>query len=200
MLGRLFGSGRGRAPENELWDKLVAESGPGISEAGGVILGLIGRAGGLSAATPEARFPAREANRPFEDITSGAERELENLCGRYDYRQLLFLSRRCTAVPLLRAKDADMPATRVRAQNADRWVLRRGDRSSSHDFSRLEHGEISVGSIPEPIFRDAAKLHWLANFHQSTVTHRMMFNFVRLVSLANDLPGPGLILQPATRC
>ena len=194
MLGRLFGSGGRRGPENEVWDKLVAESGPGIREAGGVLSGLIDRAGGLSAATPEARFPAREADRPFEEIISGTERELEELCGRYDYRQLLFLSRLCTAVPLLRERDADMNATRVRTQNADRWVLRCGDRSSTRDFVRLEPGEISMGSMPEPIFRDAAKLHWLANFHQSAVTHRMMFNFIRLVADENDLPDPQLLL------
>ncbi len=89
-----------------------------------MLSGLIDRAGGLSAATPEARFPAREADWPFEEIISGAERELEELCGRYDYRQLLFLSRLCTGVPLLRDADADMAAVRVRVQNADRWVLR----------------------------------------------------------------------------
>jgi hypothetical protein len=200
VLGRLPGFGRQRGPEgHDVWDKLVSESGPGIREAGGVISGLIDRAGVLSAATPEAQFPAREADRPFEEIISGAERELEELCSRYDYRQLLFLSRLCTAVPLLRAKDADMPATRVRAQNADRWVLRCGDRSSTHDFVRFERGEISIGALPESIFRNAVKLHWLANFHQSTVTHRMMFNFVRLVSQENGLPDPRLILQTGGR-
>lgn len=195
----MFGLGSGRAPENEVWDKLVSASEPGIREAAGVISGLINRAGGLSAATPEAQFPAREADRPFEEIISRTERELEDLCGRYDYRQLLFLSRLCTAVPPLRAKDADMPAVRVRAQNADRWVLRCGDRSSTHDFVRFERGEISIGALPEPIFRDIVKLHWLANFHQSTVTHRMMFNFMRLVSHENGLPDPRLILQTGAR-
>lgn len=195
MLGRLFGSGDRRGQPNDIWDKLVAESEPGIREAGAVLSGLTDRAGRLSAATPEALFSDRDVDRPFEEIISGAERELEDLCGRYDYRQLLFLSRLCTAVPLLRARDTDMPATRVRAQNADRWILRCADRSSTHTFLLLEHGEISVGSMPEPIFRDAVKLHWLANFHQSVVTHRMMFNFMRLVSDENDSPGPRLILQ-----
>lgn len=54
-LGRLFGSRSGRASENEVWDKLVSESGPGIRDARGVISGLIDRAGGLSAATQEAQ-------------------------------------------------------------------------------------------------------------------------------------------------
>lgn len=195
MLVRLFGSGSARAPENEVWDKLVSESGPGIHEAGGVISGLIDRAGGLYAATPEAQFQAGEADRPFEEIISGAERELEELCGRYDYRQLLFLSRLCAGVPLLREADADMPAVRVRVQNADRWVLRCGDRSLDHDYMSIGQGGISVGRMPDSIFRDAAKLHWLANFHQSTVTHRMMFNFGRLVSQENGLPDPRLILR-----
>jgi hypothetical protein len=51
----LFGSRSGRASENEVWDKLVSESGPGIRDARGVISGLIDRAGGLSAATQEAQ-------------------------------------------------------------------------------------------------------------------------------------------------
>ncbi len=194
VLGRLFGSRSGRAPENEVWDKLVSESEAGMREAGGLITGMIDRAGGLSAATPEARFPPREADRPFEEIISGAERELEELCGRYDYRQLLFLSRLCTGVPLLRDADADMAAVRVRVQNADRWVLRCGDRSLRHDHMGLGQDGISIGTLPDSIFRDAVKLHWFANFHQSTVTHRMMFNFVRLVSHENGLPDPRLIL------
>ncbi len=194
MLGRLFGPGSGRAPENEVWDKLMSESGPGIREAGGLIMGLIDRAGGLSAATPEARFPPWEADRPLEEIISGAERELEELCGRYDYRQLLFLSRLCTRVPLLRSADADMAAVRVRVQNADRWVLRCGGRSLARDFVRIEDEGVSIGALPEPIFRDAVKLHWLANFHQWRVIDRAMFNFARLVSQENGLPDPRLIL------
>ena len=194
MLGRLFGSGSGRTLENEVWDKLVSESEPGIREAGSVISGLIDRAGGLSAATPETQFPPRESDRPFEEIISGAERELEELCGRYDYRQLLFLSRLCTGVPLLRDADADMAAVRVRVQNADRWVLRCGDRSLRHDYMGLGQDGISIGALPESIFRDAVKLHWLANFHQWRVIDRAMFNYMRLVSHENGLPDPRLIL------
>lgn len=193
-LLRLFGSGSGCAPENELWDKLVSESGPSIREAGDVISGLIDRAGGLSAAIPEAQFSLREADRPFEEIISGAERELEELCGHYDYRQLLFLSRLCTGVPALRDADADTAATRVRVQNADRWALRCGDRSSARDPVLAEDGGVSVEALPGSIFRDAAKLHWLANFHQWRVIDRAMFNFLRLVSQENGLPDPRLIL------
>ncbi len=194
MLGRLFGSGSGRAPENEVWDKLVAESEPGIREAGDVISGVIDRVGGLTAATPEARFPPGDTDRPYEEILSGVERELEELCGRYDYRQLLFLSRLCAGVPALWDEDADMAAVRVRVQNADRWILRCGDRSSAQDSVRIEDGGISIGRLPEPIFRDAVKLHWMANFHQWRVIDRAMFNFLRLVADENGLPDPQLLL------
>ena len=194
MFGRLFGSGGQLGPSKEVWDKLVAECEPSIREAGGVISGLIDRAGGLSAATPEAKFPPWEADRPFEEIISGVERELEELCGRYDYSQLLFLSRLCSGVPALRDADADMAAVRVRVQNADRWVLRCGDRSLRHDYISLGQDGISVDRMPDSIFRDAAKLHWLANFHQWRVRDRAMFNFMRLVSHENGLPDPRLIL------
>ena len=195
MLRRLFGFGRrGRPGKHDVWKRLVTESGPGIREAGSVISGLIDRAGGLSSSTPEAKFSLRDAYRPFEEIISGVERELEELCGRYDYRQLLFLSRLCTGVPLLRDADADMPAVRVRVQNADRWVLRCGNRSSARDFVLIEDGNISIGALSESIFRDAAKLHWLANFHQWRIIERAMFNFLRLVSDENSLPEPQLSL------
>ena len=83
-----------------------------------MISGLIDRVGGLSDDVPEARFAPREADPPLEEVISGAERELEELCGRYDYRQLLYLSRLCTGVPALRDADADTAATRVRVQNS----------------------------------------------------------------------------------
>ena len=194
VLGRLFGSGSGRASENEVWDKLVAESEPGIREAGGVISGLIDHVGGLTTAIPEAQFLPGETDRPYEEILSGVERELEELCSRYDYRQLLFLSRLCAGVPALRAEDADIAAVRVRVQNADRWVLRCGDRNSAQDSVRIEDGGISIGQLPEPIFRDATRLHWLANFHQWRVIDRVMFNFMRLVADDNGLPDPRLLL------
>lgn len=194
-FGRLFGLGSGRSPENELWDKLVSESEAGIREAGNIISGLIDGVGGLSDAVPEARFASWESGPPLEEVISGAERELEELCGRYDYRQLLYLSRLCTGVPALRDADADTAATRVRVQNADRWALRCGDRSSAWDFMRAEDGGVSVGALPEPIFRDAAKLHWLANFHQWRVIDRAMFNFLRLVADENGTPDPRLLLR-----
>ena len=194
-LGRLFGFGSGLAPENEVWDKLVSESESGIREAGGIISGLIDRVGGLSNAVPEARFASREADPPLEEIISGAERELEDLCGRYDYRQFLYLSRLCTGVPALRDADADTEATRVRVQNADRWALRCGDRSSAWDPVRAEDGGVSVEALPGSIFRDAVKLHWLANFHQWRVMDRAMFNFLRLVAEKNGTPDPRLLLR-----
>jgi hypothetical protein len=187
------------AEQGDVWERLVADSGPGIAEGRDVIARLVQRAGGLSAAAPEAHFSPREASRPLEEITSGAEHELEDLCGQYDFRQLLFVSRLCTGVPLLWAADADMPATRVRCQTADRWVLRCGDRSLQHDYMRIEQDGISIGRPPDSIFRDAAKLHWLANFHRTMVVERMMFNLMRLVSHENDLPGPQLRLRTEGR-
>ena len=177
----------------------MADSEAGIAGARDAIARLVERAGGLSAAAPAAFFRPGEADPPFEEMISGTERELEELCGRYDYRQLLFLSRLCTGVPLLREADADMAAVRVRVQNADRWVLRCGDRSLDHDYMSIEQDGISVGHMPDLIFRDAAKLHWLANFHQTMVVERMMFNMMRLVSSQNGFPEPQLRLRTQGR-
>lgn len=197
MLGRSFEFGSRRRPEEhyDIWDKLVSESEPGIRDAGNVIVGLIDRVGDLSAATPESTFSFREAYQPFEEIISVVERELEDLCSRYDYRQLLFLSRLCTGVPALRSKDRDMGGVRVRVQNADRWVLRCGNKSSAQDSFSIEGDVISIETMPDAIFRDVVKLHWLANFHQWRVTERLMFNFLQLVSDENDLPEPRLALM-----
>jgi hypothetical protein len=138
VLRRLFGSGGPSGPErNDVWERLVADSEAGIAGARDAIARLVERAGGLSSAVPAAFFRPGEADPPFEEMISGAERELEELCGQYDYRQLLFLSRLCTGVPLLRDADADMAAVRVRVQNADRWVLRCGDRSLDHDYMSI---------------------------------------------------------------
>jgi hypothetical protein len=190
----MFDSQLGPKAQPDIWDKLVSKSERGIREAGNVIVGLIDHVGGLSAATPEATFSFREAYQPFEEIISRVERELEDLCSRYDYRQLLFLSRLCTGVPALRSTDRDMGAVRVRVQNADRWILRCGNRSLAQDSFSIEDGAISIGALPESIFRDATKLHWLANFHQWRVTERLMFNFLQLVSDENNLPAPRLAL------
>jgi hypothetical protein len=54
---------------------------------------------------------------------------------------------------------------------------------------------ISIGKLPESIFRDVAKLHWLANFHLWRIIDHAMFNFVRLVSQENGPPDPRLILR-----
>ncbi len=66
----------------DVWDRLVADSGPGIAEARDVIARLVEHAGGLSDARPAAYFAPRKADPPFEEINSGAERVLEDLCGR----------------------------------------------------------------------------------------------------------------------
>ncbi len=201
MLGRLLGFGRGSGPERyEPWERLVADSGPGVREADEVIAGLVGGAGELSEnSTTVALLRPREADPTFEALLSGVERELEDLCGRYDYRQLLFVSRLCSGVPLLRSYDASMPATRVRVQNADRWVLRCANRSLERDYMRVEDDGYSLGHLPESIFRDVVKLHRLADFHQRMVVERMMFNLMRLVSSENGLTGLRLRLGAGGR-
>jgi hypothetical protein len=161
-----------------------------------VIAGLIDRAGGLSVTTPEAQFPPWEAERLLEEIISGVERELEKLCGRSDYRQLLFLSRLCVGVPPLRSADADMGAVRVRGQTADRWVLRCGDRSLDHDYMGLGQDGISIGKLPESIFRDVAKLHWLA---QPVEDHRPPNVQLRVASLARERPAGSPVDPPFWR-
>ena len=198
--GRRVGAG-GRDP----WRELVRNSDAGIRSANESISGIVDRAGGLprkisAGEEPVAFFGPREAEDIWEEIFSGAERELRAVCGPYDYRQLLFMSRLCSGLPALRARDRGMYFTRVRSQNADRWILRCAARRADRDHLRSEGGGYSVGDLPAGIFRDAVKLHVLADLHNALGFTRMMYNLMRLVSSENGLrPGPLLRLRTDSR-
>ena len=93
-----------------------------------------------------------------------------------------------------------MESTRVRSQNADRWVLRCADRRADQDYLRLEQGRYSVGELPAAIFHDAVKLHVLADLQNLLSITRMTYNLMRLVSSENNLrPGPLLRLRTKSR-
>lgn len=197
---------RWRGPKrNGPWRELVRNSAAGIRSANESISAIVDRAGGLSekisaGEEPVAFFEPREAEDKWEAILSGAERELRSVCGLYDYRQLLFLSRLCSGLPALRARDPEMESTRVRSQNADRWILRYADRSADQDYLQLKRGAYTVGELPAAIFHDAVKLHVLADLHTLLSITRMMYNLMRLVSSESDLrPGPLLRLRTRSR-
>nr|MDP9476999.1 hypothetical protein [Actinomycetota bacterium] len=105
---------RWREPERqEPWRKLVRNSDAGIRSANESISAIVDRTGGLpekisAGEEPVALFEPREAEDKWEAILSGVESELRRLCGLYDYRQLLFLSRLCSGLPALRARDPEM--------------------------------------------------------------------------------------------
>ena len=46
---------------------------------------------------------------------------------------------------------------------------------------RMDEGGYSLGFPPDSLFRDAVKLHHLANFHQRMVVENIVFNYMRLV-------------------
>jgi hypothetical protein len=192
VLSRILG--RGREPErNDPWQMLVAVSESAAQDADAFIAHVVGRAvPELSPSSPVVRLDYRKAPEAFESMLRAIEAKLETLCGRYDYRQLLFISRLCVGLPILRSRDPNTHFTRMRSQNADRWVLRCGDRALERDYMRIEEGGYSLGHAPDTIFRDAVKVHQLANLHQRLCVERMMFNLMRLVSSENRLPGSKL--------
>lgn len=187
------------------WTELVRNSATGIQDANDTIAAIVDRAGALAekfsaGEEPVALLKPREAEVKWEEILSGVEEELRRICRLYDYRQLLFVSRLCSGIPALRARDSEMGFTRVRSQRADRWVFRCADRSHDQDNLRLEHDAVSVGELPDKIFRDAVKLHVMSDFHSWLSTTRTRYNFVRLVSARNDIkPGPILRLRTEGR-
>ncbi|MDP9438498.1 MAG: hypothetical protein M3P49_07115 [Actinomycetota bacterium] len=204
MLRNLVDRWRGSERE-EPWRELLRSSDAGIRSANESISAIVDRAGGLpekisAGEEPVALFEPGEAEDKWEAILSGVESELRRLCGLYNYRKLLFLSRLCSGLPALRARDPEMESTRVRSQNADRWILRCADRCADRDYLRLERGGYSIGGMPTAIFHDAVKPHVLADLHNLLGITRMTYNLMRLVSSENDLrPGPLLRLRTMSR-
>ena len=212
MAGRFFYRRRGSkrrggstgSKRRDPWRELVKESATGIRAANEWIAGIVDSAGGLSEKIsakeePVTIFRPSEAEDKWEELLSSVEEELRQLCGRYDYRQLLFVSRLCSGIPALRERDSEMGFTRVRCQRADRWVFRCADRSRDEDNLKIEQDAISVGRLPETIFQDAVRLHVLSDFHSWLSTSRTRYNFMRLFSARNKEPGPTLRLRTGSR-
>lgn len=156
MIRRLIGRWRNLRPIDP-WTQLVRNSATSIRDANNATEGIVDRAGGLAEKVsageePVALLSPREAEDKWEEILSGVERELRRMCGLYDYRELLFVSRLCSGVPALRERDPEMEATKVRSQNADRWILRCAERHLAQDYLRLEEDRSFVGELPAAIF------------------------------------------------
>ena len=116
MVRRLIERWRDPKPPDP-WTQLVRNSAAGIREANELIEGIVDRAGGLGEKIsadeePVALVNPREAEGKWEEILAGIEDELRRVCSRYDYRQLLFVSRLCSGIPALRRRDPEMEATR----------------------------------------------------------------------------------------
>lgn len=194
MLGSMFGGDHRRGPERaDPWEELTRVSAQATRDARRTIARAAEEvAPGLGVSRSEVLLEGRQAETAFEKVLSGLEDVLEELCSRYDYRQLLFVSRLCAGLPVLRSEEPNLGFTRMRVQSADRWVLRCGDRSLERDYMRIEEGGYSLGRLSDSLYYDAVKLHVLANFHRRVVTQLTAFNFMRRVSSENGLPGPKL--------
>lgn len=170
----------------------MAASPAAVGEADRVIGRALRRAApGLGDASSKVVFGVREAGAAFETVLAELEAALEELCGRYDYRQLLFVSRLCAGLPCFRPGEEPRYVL-MRTRSADRWALRFGRRDLERDFMRIDEGGYSIGFPPDSLFFDAVLLHVLAKAHARTVKESMVFNFMRLFASKNRLPGPGL--------
>ncbi len=121
MLRSLFGRGRRRGPERQdPWEALVAASPAAADEADRVIGRAVRKvAPHLGETTSRVVLDVPQAESAFETILSEVEDALEELYGRYDYRQLLFVSRLCAGLPLFRSAEEPHYA-RMRTRSADR--------------------------------------------------------------------------------
>lgn len=193
MLRSLFGRARRREPQRQdPWESLVSAAPAAVAEADRVIgLAVREAAPELGDYVSEVVLGVREAQAAFETLLSEVEAALEDLCGRYDYRQLLFVSRLCAGLPQFRSIE-ELRYVLMRTRSADRWIMRFGRRDLEHDFMRIDEGGYSIGFPPDSLFFDAVVLHALAKAHARTVKESMVFNFMRLFSSKNHLPGPGL--------
>ncbi|MEJ7873053.1 MAG: hypothetical protein WKF67_12415 [Rubrobacteraceae bacterium] len=138
------------------------------------------------------------AERAFETILSTVEGKLLRTCAGHDYRRLLHVSRLCSIVPALMREDKNHEDRRVRTLSADRWILRCAPRSLARDYMTMIPNDYRLMPVPDALCRDAAKIHVLAHFHQRIVVERSRFNFMRLVSARNKLPGPTMRLHEDT--
>jgi hypothetical protein len=198
MLRNLF-SRHGRRKDGsgkyDPWDALVEASPKAADEADRVIADAVRKVvPDLGGATRQVVLGVEQAEEAFQEIFTEIENALEVLCGRYDYRQLLFVSRLCSGLPWFRPAEDEPRYVYMRIRSADRWALRCGNRDLQHDYMRIDDGGYSIGHPPDSLFFDAVVLHVLAKFHARMVKETMVFNFMRLVSSKNGLPGPGLRL------
>jgi hypothetical protein len=194
VLRNFFRKRRQELKRVDPWEALIAASLPAVDEADRVIARAVRKvAPELGRSVEKVVLDVPRAERAFETVLSGIEGVLEEVCGRYDYRQLLFVSRLCAGLPWFRSAE-DRAYARMRTRSADRWVLRCANRDLEDDFMRIDKGGYSIGHPPDSLFFDAVMLHVLAKFHARMVKEFMVFNFMRLVSSKNRLPGPRLRL------
>jgi len=124
MLRRLFGYGSRRGSgRRDPWEALVAAS-PAASDEADRFIGEAARkvAPELGRSTSVVVLGVQEAESAFGTFLREIEAALEELCDRYDYRQLLFVSRLCAELPWFRPGEEPRYAL-MRTRNADRWVL-----------------------------------------------------------------------------
>ncbi len=104
-----------------LYATLMSVAADATEEADRVILGAIHRAAPeLSRSNSPVLLRGSRAEGAFEIILSRVEDELRRLCAKHDYRQLLHVSRLCSAVPTLMRQDANHEDRRFRTLSADR--------------------------------------------------------------------------------
>lgn len=185
--------------EGDTYAALVRAADGATEEADRVILGALHAAAPeLSERNSPVLLDVPRAEVAFETILSSVEGELLRLCAGHDYRRLLHVSRLCSMLPMLMRQDANHEDRRVRTMSADRWILRCASRSLSQDYMTMVSNDYRLMPVSNALCRDAAEIHVLAHFHQRHVVERARFNFMRLVSARNGLPGPTLRLHEDT--
>ncbi len=185
--------------EGNTYALLTAVADNATKEADRVILEAIHHAAPeLSEFNSPVLLKVPRAERAFEIILSNVEDELLRLCARHDYRRLLHVSRLCSMIPTLMREDKSHEDRRMRTMSADRWILRRAPRSLPRDYMRMIPNDYQLMPVPKALCHGAAKIHVLAHFHQRLVVERSRFNFMRLVSARNRVPGPTMRLHEDT--
>jgi hypothetical protein len=188
-----------RLHEGKTYATLLNVADYATEQADRVILGALHAAAlELSEFNSRVLLDVPRAESAFETILSNIERELLRLCAKHDYRQLLHVSRLCSAVPALMRQDANHEDRRFRTMSADRWILRCARRSLARDYMTMMRNDYRLMLVPDALCHDAAEIHVLAHFHQRMVVEKARFNFMRLVSARNGLPGPTMRLHENT--
>jgi hypothetical protein len=151
---------------------------------------------GLARPPHELRLHHVEGDATIHRLLDAYERGLERVCSQYDYRLLLYLSRLCLGLPLLRAAEGELLDAQRRGLTADLAALAYGARDRRDSVFELGgDGGIGFPTFSEDAAADIIELHTLASAHRGALDALRGLSYLRAYSKVNRTPPPEVWLD-----